>query len=221
MPLPLSVASILLLVAGLWWGLTVVAWITWERRFASPGKRRAIESREVLLEDAGKPEERTRGSLLVDVVEFGMPSVLSIGLALDGLAAGGVVFYASGWSFFLPVSEGFQVLAAVLLFVGLSLFTSGAYLTGKYVYSKLPEERPLLQRGSYRYIRHPIYLAFILTAVGFLLLAQNVVMLPLLIALTAVRYPKVEEQELIRLFGDADLEYRHRTGRFVPKFRRT
>ena len=133
----------------------------------------------------------------------------------------GVVFYASGWSLFLPVSEAFQVLAAVLVFVGLSLFTSGAYLTGKYVYSKLPEERPLLQRGPYRYIHHPIYLAVILTAVGFLLLAQNVVMLPLLIAFTAVRYPKVEEQERIRLYGDAYLEYRRRTGRFVPKFRRT
>ena len=107
-----------------------------------------------------------------------------------------------------------------LLFLGLPLFTAGAYLTGKYVYSKLPEERPLLQRGPYRYIRHPIYLSFLLTSVGFLLLAENIVMLPLLFALTALRYPKPEEEELIQLYGDAYREYRKRTGRFFPKLRR-
>src|SRR5438552_2040544 len=95
-----------------------------------------------------------------------------------------------------------------------------AFLTGKYVYSKLPEERPLLERGPYRYIRHPIYLSFLLTSVGFVFLAANIVMLPLLFALTAIRYPKREEPELIRLYGDVYREYQSRTGRFLPKLRR-
>jgi protein-S-isoprenylcysteine O-methyltransferase Ste14 len=140
-------------------------------------------------------------------------------LAIDGLGSG-IVFYGHPWSFFPPFAEVFQVLGAVLLFVGLPLFTAGAYLTGKYVYSKLPDERPLLQRGPYRYIRHPIYLSFLLTSVGFLLLAENFVMLPLLFALTAIRYPKPEEEELIRLYGDSYREYRKHTGRFFPKLRR-
>ncbi len=156
---------------------------------------------------------------MVDVIQFGLPTVLATGLAIDGFAAG-TVFYGHPWSFFPPFAEVFQVLGAVLLFTGLPLFTVGAFLTGKYVYSKLPEERPLLQRGPYRYIRHPIYLSFLVTSVGFVLLAENVVMLPLLFALTAIRYPKPEEEELIRLYGDAYLEYRSRTGRFFPKFRR-
>jgi len=155
----------------------------------------------------------------VDVTQFGLPTVLAVGLAIDGLASG-IVFYRYPWSSFPPFAGVLQVLGAVLLFLGLPLFTAGAYLTGKYVYSKLPGERPLLQRGPYRYIRHPIYLSFLLTSVGFLLLAENIVMVPLLFALTALKYPKPEEEELIQLYGDAYREYRNRTGRFFPRLRR-
>ncbi len=185
----------------------------WEKRFASAAKRRAREKE-------SSDKTRVWRSILFDVVQFGLPSVLSIGLAVDGLVFGGIIFYAPGWSLFPPFSEVFQVVGSVLLFLGLPLFTAGAYLTGKYVYSKLPDERLLLQRGPYRYIRHPIYLSFLLTAAGFLLLAQSLVMLPLLFGLSAVSYPKREEEELVRLYGDAYVEYRSHTGRFLPKFHR-
>jgi len=209
--LPRVAASLLLLLAGVWWGLAVVAWIGWEKRFASAGLRAA--------RDGTPKKKRDWASTIVDVIQFGLPTVLAVGLAIDGLASG-IVFYGYPWSFIPPFPEVIQLLGAILLFLGLPLFTAGAYLTGKYVYSKLPEERPLLQRGPYRYIRHPIYLSFLLTSVGFLLLAENIVMLPLLFALTAIRYPKPEEEELIRLYGDSYREYRKRTGRFLPKLRR-
>ena len=209
--LPRVAASLLLLLAGVWWGLAVVAWIGWEKRFASAGLRAA--------RDGTPKKKRDWASTIVDVIQFGLPTVLAVGLAIDGLGSG-IVFYGYPWSFFPPFAEVIQLLGAILLFLGLPLFTAGAYLTGKYVYSKLPEERPLLQRGPYRYIRHPIYLSFLVTSVGFLLLAENIVMLPLLFALTALRYPKPEEEELIQLYGDAYREYRKRTGRFFPKLRR-
>ena len=209
--LPRVAASLLLLLAGVWWGLAVVAWMRWERHFASAGLGEARE---------GTPKKkRDWASTIVDVIQFGLPAILAVGLAIDGLDSG-IVFYGYPWSFVPPFAEVIQVLGAVLLFLGLPLFTSGAYLTGKYVYGKLPGERPLLQRGPYRYIRHPIYLSFLLTSVGFLLLAENLVILPLLFALTALKYPKPEEEELIRLYGDAYREYRNRTGRFFPRLRR-
>src|SRR2546422_1167388 len=209
--LPRIVASLLLLLAGVWWGLAVLAWIGWEKRFASAGLRKARE---------GTPKKkRDWASTIVDVIQFGLPTVLAVGLAIDGLASG-IVFYGYPWSFYTPFAAVIQLLGAILLFLGLPLFTAGAYLTGKYVYSKLPEERPLLQRGPYRCIRHPIYLSFLLTSVGFLLLAENIVMVPLLFALTALKYPKPEEEELIQLYGDAYREYRNRTGRFFPRLRR-
>jgi len=208
--LPIILTSGLLLTFGLWWGLTVIAWLVWERHFASPSGRNPTE------ESGAKPTLRSR---VIDAVEFGLPSVLTIGLALDGVT-GGRILYAAGWFFPLPFAEAFQVLGAFLLVVGLPLFAAGAYLTGKYVYSKSPEDRTLLQRGPYRFIRHPIYLSFMLVGAGFLLLAQNFVTLPLVYFFTAFLYPKDEETELIKRYGDAYVEYRRRTGRFLPKFRR-
>src|SRR5438132_9504660 len=127
--LPRIAASLLLLLAGVWWGLAVVAWIGWEKRFASAGLRKARE---------GTPKEkRDWASTIVDVIQFGLPTVLAVGLAIDGLASG-IIFYGQPWGLSLPFAVAFQVLGAVLLFIGLPLFTAGAFLTGKYVSSHLP-----------------------------------------------------------------------------------
>ena len=210
--LPITVASVLLLLAGLWWTFGVAAWFAWERHFESPGRR------EARLKD--RAERKNRISQLEDFLMFGLPMVVPIGLAIDGLVSGGRVFYAAGWSFGLPGAASIQILGAALLFVGLPLFTAGAYLTAKYVFSKMPEERTLLQQGPYRYIRHPIYLAFVLLGIGFILLAQNYVALLVGAFLTAFTYPKEEEEELIRAYGDTYREYRRRTGAFLPQLRR-
>jgi len=209
--LPVVLVSILLAMCGVWWGLAVIAWITWEKRFASP-----TEGTDSLEETEKKPSWKSK---LVDAIEFGAPTVLAVGLALDGFT-GPALLNAAGWSIPIPFSEGFQILGTALLFTGLPLLTVGAYLTGRYVYARPPAERPLLQKGPYRFIRHPIYLAFMLVAAGFILLALNLVMLPLVYMFTAIRYPKQEEPELIKLYGDAYREYQQRTGRFLPKFRR-
>src|SRR5438093_2077006 len=76
--LPRSAASLLLLLAGVWWGLAVVAWIGWEKRFASAGLRAARE---------GTPKKkRDWASTIVDVIQLGLPTVLAVGLAIDGSA---------------------------------------------------------------------------------------------------------------------------------------
>src|SRR5437899_4206541 len=166
--LPRVIASLLLLLAGVWWGLAVLAWMGWERRFASAGLREAG--------DGTPKKKRDWASTIVDVTQFGLPTVLAVGLAIDGLASG-IVFYRYPWSSFPPFAGVLQVLGAVLLFLGLPLFTAGAYLTGKYVYSKLPGERPLLQRGPHGYIRNPIYLSVLLTYVVSRVLGHNIVYL--------------------------------------------
>jgi len=82
--LPRIAASLLLLLAGVWWGLAVVAWIGWEKRFASAGLRAAR---------AGTTKKkRDWASTIVDVIQFGLPTVLAVGLAIDGLGSG-IVFY--------------------------------------------------------------------------------------------------------------------------------
>jgi protein-S-isoprenylcysteine O-methyltransferase Ste14 len=209
---PRLVASLLLLLSGVWWILTLLAVTIWESRFTSPRRYGAKEGA------AG--ERRNWRSALNDAIGFGLPPVLSIGLGLDGLLAGGTVLYAPGFSFFLPFTEAFQFGGTAVLLVGLVLFTWSGYLLSRYVLSQPPEERPILQRGPYWYVRHPFYLSGGLVGAGLLLLAQNVVLLPLLILFAALRYPKSEEAELLHQYGDAYREYQARTGRFLPRFRR-
>ena len=163
-------------------------------------------------------QERSKGPDLHDVFGFGLPMVLSISLAVDGLVGVDLVFYNPILSFPIPRGDVLQVLGIAILFVALPTFTWAAYLTGKYVFSKVASERTLLTRGPYRFVRHPIYLGFGLTGVGLVLLAQNFLMLPVLILFFDWGWRK-EDTELARAYGEQYAEYRARTGAFFPRIR--
>jgi protein-S-isoprenylcysteine O-methyltransferase Ste14 len=203
-------AATLLLVAGLWWTAAIFSWAAWERRFMSPDFRRAhLEKRE---QAGGGPD-------LLDVLGFGLPMLLPIALALDGLAGTDFVFYNPLLKFPIPFAEAFQILGLAFLSIALPTLTWAAYLTGKYVFSKAPEERTLLTSGPYRLVRHPLYVSFALVGAGFVLLAQNYLMLPVLILFFKWSW-RQEEAELERVYGERYTEYRARTGAFLPRIRR-
>lgn len=81
----------------------------------------------------------------------------------------------------------------------------------------------LIVRGIYCYIRHPRYLEFILEVFGITILsglAWNFILFVLFVpAAFAMAY--VEEQELIRRFGQEYLNYKKKTGFFLPKLNRS
>ena len=211
--LPLLVAATLLLLAGLWWTVLLLgAAPFWQRRHRTPDAIKARESK-------GKGG-RVHLPTLWDSIEFGLAMVVPTGLALDGLWGKPWVFYAPPWSFELPWASLLQSAGAVVLFLSFALVTWCAYLVERFVYSKTPSERRLLQLGPYRYVRHPLYFGFFLFGVGLLLIAQNYVMFLSIVLLTDLRYAKKEEAELIQIYGEAYREYRRRTGAFVPRFRR-
>ena len=82
-------------------------------------------------------------------------------------------------------------------------------------------EHTLVTRGPYRWIRHPFYLAMALVTIGSALVAANWFIFlsgAVVFSLLALR-SRVEEEQLAARFGDAYLEYRRRTGRFLPKLR--
>jgi protein-S-isoprenylcysteine O-methyltransferase Ste14 len=206
----MTVAAAALVLAGSWWALAIASWLRWERRFATAGRRRAVAE-----ERASGQREWTAG----DIVWFGMPMVLPIGLGLDGLLLGGILFYEPAWSFFSPWTSAIQGIGLVALSIALPLFSGAAYLTARHVYSKLPEERALMAAGPYRYIRHPIYLSFILIGTGLVLVAHTFLMLPVLGMVWYSDY-RGEEAELARSFGAEYDAYRRRTGAFLPRFRK-
>ncbi len=108
-----------------------------------------------------------------------------------------------------------------MVFVALPLFTSSVYLIEKYVYSRLPSERGLIQRGPYAYIRHPMHLAALLLGIGWVILSLNFVSLVLLFLLEGVLVARTEEAELVEAYGDAYRSYQRRTGFFLPRWRGT
>ena len=83
------------------------------------------------------------------------------------------------------------------------------------------KDHTLVTSGPYRWVRHPLYLAFALaipadtlvTANWFLALASTATF-----ALLVVR-TRTEEEKLVERFGDAYLDYRKRSGQFLPRVR--
>ncbi len=210
--LDVAVASVLLLASGVWWTASILLSRYWERRFETPGRH----SERLQERQAG----RDRTSSVVGAIMFSIPAIVTFGLSLDGLAGSRMIFYAPGWSWFLPGADVLQMLGAVFVFVGLPLFTWTVYLIERHVYSRLEGERALIQQGPYARIRHPMHLAAFLLGIGWVLLAQNFVALVLLILLEGVVVARKEEAELIEIYGDAYRAYQRRTGFFLPRWRR-
>ncbi len=81
-------------------------------------------------------------------------------------------------------------------------------------------EATLVTHGPYRWVRHPFYVTAALLMGSVTLLTANwLIGLSSLIVLVllAVRTPK-EEQRLVERFGQQYVDYRMRTGRFIPRF---
>lgn len=113
------------------------------------------------------------------------------------------------------VGFGLLVLAALVLLLAHQAL--GRNWTGQL---HIQEQHMLIVKGIYRSIRHPMYLSFLLSAIGTLLLSANwFISTPQLVwfwvmYLGRVRY---EEQMMIDAFGEDYKTYMHSTGRLLPK----
>ncbi len=125
------------------------------------------------------------------------------------------------WSFLrLPLwlRTGGLVLAAV----GLLLLERGHHALGKNFHPTLETspDQELVTAGPYQYVRHPLYLAFLLMLTSTGLLSSNwfigVVGVLLIASVTVVRIP-AEETFLDQRFGERYREYRRRTPALVPR----
>jgi protein-S-isoprenylcysteine O-methyltransferase Ste14 len=79
----------------------------------------------------------------------------------------------------------------------------------------------LVTSGPYRFIRHPIYTAFLLILGSTLLISANWLIGLAWISMTVLEVASrigFEEQLMLEYFGDQYLEYSKRTGRLLPKF---
>lgn len=84
---------------------------------------------------------------------------------------------------------------------------------------EIREQHELVTNGIYRYIRHPIYAAFLLWTIAQAMLLPNWVVgccAPIIaFILFAVRVPR-EERMMLDTFGDSYRAYMNQTARFLP-----
>jgi len=78
----------------------------------------------------------------------------------------------------------------------------------------------LIIDGPYSIVRNPLYFFSLIGAIGIGLVSENLLILALIVIFYVVYYPFTvfaEEKKLENTFGQAFLEYKRRTPRFLPK----
>ena len=121
-----------------------------------------------------------------------------------------------------------QIVGIAASIAGLAiLFLVGRKLAA-HVYRKAVDERRLMTTGVHRYVRHPFYLHFVLLPVGLFLITLNYLALLVLVSYGMLWEPRPvtswmrgDERFLLERYG-ADAEaYFARTGRVLPRLRRS
>lgn len=120
-----------------------------------------------------------------------------------------------GYHFGMANAVGFALVVA-----GISLRAIGRRTLAKsYSYVlKATQKKVLVKHGVYKFIRHPIYLAAILYTTGTPLIFSSVCgFLVILGLIPCILYRiEVEENMLIREFGNEYLEYKEYTKKLIP-----
>lgn len=185
--------------------LVVVMYVPW--RYYQGLSRRTV--REGLRQD--RDEKRTIESQTV-----------FLGLSMLGLIVILIKPAWMAWSTF-PIPDWLRWVGVVLTTLGTALLIWTHITLGENLFGgmKLKEEHKLVTTGPYRYVRHPMYMAFITLGFGYLFLPANWFIGGMWLfgsLLTLLSRHEEEEEMLIEEFGDDYSNYVERTGKFFPRF---
>lgn len=140
--------------------------------------------------------------------------------------------YIITWLFGFTLPEGFlwghtlvnqiglwgMYIGFVVSLTGMILVIIGWRSIYKNYWSKKEGKGQLVTKGIYKYIRHPQYTGFLLITLGMMfewVTIPLLLMYPILLVLY-YRLAKKEETDMERGFGKQYLDYKRRTGMFVP-----
>ncbi len=156
-------------------------------------------------------------------------------LAATGLAQAWVlgVLLVPGWFYGWPGAAGvpgstpLQLLGLVLWLLGMGLAGWATRVLGRFmtVSIQVADDQRLVQEGPYAWVRHPIYTGNVAAALGLALLFLNPLLLGLVVVLAVLAsYRGRLEDAFLRTpdaFGERYDAYAARTGRFLPRLRRS
>jgi protein-S-isoprenylcysteine O-methyltransferase Ste14 len=160
------------------------------------------------------PEEPQRGLLF-----GGLAALCTIGFGAAYIVKPGW----PAWAFALPFPAALRGLGVLLLAGGLGLlFLAHHYLALNFSsFVRVRDEHTLVEDGPYRWIRHPIYTAYMMSYVGGGLVSGNWVLTlvaTLLFATMVALRVGGEEEAMLGEFGARYEAYMQRTGRFLPRW---
>jgi protein-S-isoprenylcysteine O-methyltransferase Ste14 len=123
----------------------------------------------------------------------------------------------------IETERGFLALGGiVVMFVGLAIRWTAIYTLGKYFTRTvtIKHDHLIIQRGLYKYLRHPSYTGALIALAGLGLAFTNwlsfvLIFAPILVA--ALYRMHVEEDALEEAFGGEYVEYAKHTKRLIPK----
>ena len=132
-------------------------------------------------------------------------------------------YYVFGFlRFSSPHEIVIQICGFLIFYIGAITYNWVLFSGGKYILpstSGLLKNHKLVQKGPYRIIRHPLYVAYIFISTGLsLVLLIYWLLIPTLFLIIGI-YPtaKAEEEILIEQFGEEYDKYKRKVGMFVPK----
>jgi protein-S-isoprenylcysteine O-methyltransferase Ste14 len=120
------------------------------------------------------------------------------------------------WGFPFLSYSGFLLIFLGLLLHGTGILTLRKQWSTVVAFSK---DHQLIDRGVYRFIRHPIYAAVLLELLGFGVALSNWIIILLLFIPNGLSFGYrifVEEKALEGYFGETYIQYEHRTKRLIP-----
>lgn len=134
----------------------------------------------------------------------------------------------TGWIAFADYSAiaGLQIVGVLIFVSGLWVLRCSHVDLGRHFSPSLfiRDHHQLVTHGIYRRIRHPMYLSFLMWAVGQALLINNWLAGPLgIIAFLFIYGFRVEreEQQLLDTFGDQYREYQQKSDRLLPRLHKS
>ena len=162
---------------------------------------------------------------IVEEKEMGAGSRVAFIIAIPALLSTLAYVINPSWMAWssLPLTFWLRWLGVGVSLMGFALLQRSHQVLGRNWSNELRviEGQQLVTSGPYRWIRHPIYAAFLLILSSPILISANWFLGGLWIAMTAldgVSRIRIEEELMLSQFGDEYRAYMRRTGRFLPRF---
>ena len=162
-------------------------------------------------------------------IKEGSLSLIAGGVAaLTRIVFGTEYIFSPGFfsfAYIIHYPDWLRWLGGFALATGILLLGFAHHHLGKSFHSLVvsKENQVLVETGPYRWIRHPIYTAFLINYVGGGLLSSNLVLTvvpaTMFAILVATRLGR-EEEVLEGLYGQKYIEYEKRTGRLLPQIKK-